>query len=227
MQQWLLTFLCLLLLAATACQNQPPTQIVIVVTATPDQSAVETQIVLAATTTLNAGAAATVPPAATATITASVTPSHTSTPEPTPTTDPLPTPVVSQIQVAEQVFERGRMFWLQPVDQIWVMVVTREGGGEWSVYQDTFEEGQPETDPSIVPPNERLLQPMRGFGKLWRENPDVRAALGWAITPEFGYVTRYEYHRVAPDRPDGFHLLTSLYEEVFRFNEADGTWQLN
>jgi len=209
MQQRLLIFLCLLLLATAACYNQPPTQIVIVVTATPDQSTAEA--VLTDTAAATAAAAA---------------PLNTPTPQPTPTTDPLPTPVVSQIQVAEQVFEKGRMFWLQPVDQIWVMVVTREGGGEWSVYQDTFEEGQPETDPSIVPPND-FLQPERGFGKLWRENPDVREALGWAVTPEFGYVTRYEYHRIAPDRADGFHLLTSLYEEVFRFNEADSTWQLN
>lgn len=209
MHQRLLIVLSALVLAAAACQSQPPTQIVVVVTATPADATAEVA-----------------PPEASLTpATPAATPS-TATPPPTATADPLPTPVVSQIQVAEQVFEKGRMFWLQPVDQIWVMVVTREGGGDWSVYQDTFEEGQPESDPSLTP-EAGFQQPERGFGKLWRENPNVREALGWAITPEFGYVTRYEYHRIAPDRADGFHLLTSLYEETFRFNELDSTWQLN
>lgn len=210
MQQRLFILLGLLVLAVAACQNQPPTQIVVVVTATPEETSIE----------------ATPEASETASAPALTVPTATFTPQPTATTDPLPTPVISQIQVAEQVFEKGRMFWLQPVDQIWVLVVTREGGGDWSVYQDTFEDGEPESDPSIVPPN-GFQQPERGFGKLWRENPDVREALGWAITPEFGYVTRYEYHRIAPERADGYHLLTSLYEEGFRFNEADSTWQLN
>ena len=208
MHRRLLIALSALTLAAAACQNQPPTQIVVVVTATPADATAEV-----------APPEASLTPATPAATPATVAP-------PTATTDPLPTPVVSQIQVAEQVFEKGRMFWLQPVDQIWVMVVTREGGGDWSVYQDTFEEGEPESDPSLTP-EAGFQQPERGFGKLWRENPNVREALGWAITPEFGYVTRYEYHRIAPNRADGFHLLTSLYEETFRFNELDSTWQLN
>ncbi len=208
MHRRLLIALSALALAAAACQNQPPTQIVVVVTATPADATAEV-----------APPEASLTPATPAATPATVAP-------PTATTDPLPTPVVSQIQVAEQVFEKGRMFWLQPVDQIWVMVVTREGGGDWSVYQDTFEEGEPESDPSLTP-EAGFQQPERGFGKLWRENPNVREALGWAITPEFGYVTRYEYHRIAPNRADGFHLLTSLYEETFRFNELDSTWQLN
>lgn len=210
MHRRLLIALSALALAAAACQNQPPTQIVVVVTATPADATAEVA-----------------PPEASLTpATPAATPATVTVAPPTATTDPLPTPVVSQIQVAEQVFEKGRMFWLQPVDQIWVMVVTREGGGDWSVYQDTFEEGEPESDPSLTP-EAGFQQPERGFGKLWRENPNVREALGWAITPEFGYVTRYEYHRIAPNRADGFHLLTSLYEETFRFNELDSTWQLN
>lgn len=210
MHRRLLIALSALALAAAACQNQPPTQIVVVVTATPADATAEVA-----------------PPEASLTpATPAATPATVTVAPPTATTDPLPTPVVSQIQVAEQVFEKGRMFWLQPVDQIWVMVVTREGGGDWSVYQDTFEEGELESDPSLTP-EAGFQQPERGFGKLWRENPNVREALGWAITPEFGYVTRYEYHRIAPNRADGFHLLTSLYEETFRFNELDSTWQLN
>jgi hypothetical protein len=150
----------------------------------------------------------------------------TSAPAATPTVDNAPTPTISQIQVAEQVFENGRMFWLQPTGQIWVMIVTSEGRGNWQIYEDTYTEGDPESDPELVPP-EGMEQPLRGFGKLWRDNPDLREALGWAITPEFGFVTRYEYHPGdTPDDP-GYHILLSLYEEAFRFNERNRTWRLN
>ena len=129
------------------------------------------------------------------------------------------------------------MFWVQPGNQIWVMLVTGEGSGEWRVYDDTFvEEETAESDPELTPPA-GFEQPRRGFGKLWRENPELREALGWAITPEFGYVTRYEYHPGVPTGEvdaqgtpvpvPGYHILFSLYEEAFRFNEADQTWQLN
>jgi hypothetical protein len=78
-----------------------------------------------------------------------------------------------------------------------------------------------------------MLQPTRGFGKLWREVEAVRDELGWAVTPEFGYVSRYEYH-AGGDVNDqgtfepgfGYHVLYSLYGEQFRFNEEDSTWQL-
>ncbi len=140
----------------------------------------------------------------------------------------VPTPITDQIIVAEQVFENGRMFWLQPTGQIWVMIVTSEGRGDWQIYEDIFVEGEPESDPELVAP-EGMEQPTRGFGKLWRDNPDLREALGWAITPEFGFVTRYEYHPGGTtDAPEpGFHVLLSLYEEAFRFNERNQTWRLN
>lgn len=195
-----------------ACQGPPPTQIILVVTATP-----------------GAGPANDAQNDATAEALAATeepSPAPTQTPKPTATTDAQPTPVVNQIQVAEQVFEGGRMFWLQPTGQIWVMTITREGGGEWKIYNDLFTEDDPDEDPQLIPPD-GYEQPKRGFGKLWRENPEIRDALGWAITPEFGYVTRYEYHPSQAAGGPGFHLLTSLYEEVFRFNEADQTWQLN
>jgi len=197
-----------------ACQGPPPTQIILVVTATPEKDNTnptptqETADIQAATEE------------------PTTSPTETRTPPPTATSDGLATPTITQIQVAEQVFEHGRMFWLQPTDQVWVMVITAEGKGTWQVYTNTFKEGDPESDPDLVPPT-GLEQPKRGFGKLWRDNPDIREALGWAVTPEFGYVTRYEYHPGAQPTAPGYHILFSLYNEGFRFNEADSTWQLS
>lgn len=164
--------------------------------------------------------------------TATATPGPTSTPEPTATPDLRPTATTGQIAVAEEVFERGRMFYIQPLDQIWVMVVSGEGEGEWSIYPDTFEEGDAEVDPSLIPP-EGMYQPERGFGKLWRENPEVREALGWGVTPEFGYNSEYRYQPggqvvdgVYSPGP-GYHVLFSLDGEAFQFNESDNTWEFH
>ncbi|MEO0560516.1 MAG: hypothetical protein AAF125_00280, partial [Chloroflexota bacterium] len=105
---------------------------------------------------------------------------------PTPLPDGFPPVTNAEVQVAEQVFEGGRMFWVQPVNQLWVMIVNEDGRGQWLVYPDNFDEAVDDpTDPAIVAP-EGLIQPERGFGKLWRENPEIRDALGWAVTPEFG-----------------------------------------
>lgn len=162
------------------------------------------------------------PPAATATL----------TPVTTPLPPGFPTPVMAEIQVAEQLFEHGRMFWLQPTGQIWVLTITGEGHGDWTVYPDEFIDTAPTPAPTFTAVA-GLIVPDRGFGKLWREVPAIREQLGYAVTPEFGYVSRYAYYAGgtidasgAYIAGSGYHILYSLYDEQFRFDEADGTWRL-
>ena len=199
-----------LLALLTACQGQIVTEKVIVVTATPDSNA---------TATFAAAKAATeaVP---------------TATPTLTPTPDPFPTPVVGAIYVAEQRFEGGWMFWLQPNGQIWLLTVNEDGENIWTVYDDNFVDGDLETDPEIVAPEGRI-QPVRGFGKLWRENLEVRSAIGWALEDEMGHTTRYEYHHggsvdAAKNYVSGpgYHLVESFYGDTFQYNEKDSTWEI-
>jgi hypothetical protein len=88
-------------------------------------------------------------------------------------------------QQVEQRFEGGLMIWLAITQEIYVFY---SDGNEptWEKYPDTFTEGISESDESIIPPEGRL-QPIRGFGLVWRENPPVRERLGWAVEAEFGY----------------------------------------
>jgi hypothetical protein len=213
-----------------ACQGPPPTQYFII-TSTPDGTSTPapttTPIVIIVTTTPPPGATI----AATNNIESPVTAEVNVTEE---TVAGAPTPTFSRIQVAEQPFEGGRMFWLEPIDQIWVMIENEDDrrSGVWMVFDDEFEEGDVEIDPALTPPSEELLQPERGFGKLWRENPDLQEALGWARQPEIGHVSNYQYQpsgeivdgNFIPG--SGYHILTSGFNNrTYRFNEINGTWQ--
>jgi hypothetical protein len=84
---------------------------------------------------------------------------------------------------AEQSFESGVMIWLEATDSIYVFY---KGEQQWQRFDDAFEEGQPESDPAFEAPTGRF-QPIRGFGKVWREHPEVRHRLGWAVGVELAY----------------------------------------
>jgi len=139
---------------------------------------------------------------ATAAALVQVVPSETSvppsaTPEPAqPTARPemFPTDTIADVQVAYQEFERGYMYWLRVNRQIWVAAADAANPttGTWFCYEDTFQEGEPETDPALVPPDGQY-QPRRGFGKLGRTTPGVRDSLGWATIPEAEMVSQYRY----------------------------------
>ncbi len=83
---------------------------------------------------------------------------------------------------AFQPFERGRMFWRGDERRIYVL----QRDGTWAVYEDTWAEGQSPADPNLSPPG-GLRQPIRGFGKVWREQlGGPEAQIGWATEPESG-----------------------------------------
>ncbi|MDF1515761.1 MAG: hypothetical protein P1S60_18285, partial [Anaerolineae bacterium] len=88
---------------------------------------------------------------------------------------------------AQQPFQNGFMIWLEPSKSI-VVFFNNYGGQSYRIFPDTFKDGDPETDPNFAPPS-GLLQPKRGFGKVWRENIVVRDNLGWATADESGFET--------------------------------------
>jgi len=83
---------------------------------------------------------------------------------------------------AYEPFERGHMIWLGGNRTIYVLYAD----GRFEAYTDNFREGDPESDPAIIPPT-GLYQPIRGFGLVWRTNPNVRTGLGWATAPESAF----------------------------------------
>jgi photosystem II stability/assembly factor-like uncharacterized protein len=98
------------------------------------------------------------------------------------------------VAMAHQPFQRGRMVWIGSGSGLgdWEKVVVvlngagTSGGGTWQRFSDAWQEGQPEADPALVPP-EGLVQPVRGFGVAWREQlGGPQASIGWATAPEEG-----------------------------------------
>lgn len=80
---------------------------------------------------------------------------------------------------ALQRFDHGVMLWVQETGRIYAFL----NDGRWLSYEDAFREGEAEFDPAFSPPDGRQ-QPMRGFGKVWREHTDLRDAIGWALAKE-------------------------------------------
>jgi len=85
------------------------------------------------------------------------------------------------------------MIWFEAHGTIYVFDDDRGlDGPPVQQFVDTWSPDEPESDPSIVPP-EGLYQPIRGFGKVWRTQPGVREQLGWALAPEQGFDGAYQH----------------------------------
>ena len=119
--------------------------------------------------------------------------------------------VESSVWGAEQIFERGLMFWRSDTNKIYVV----RSDQTWQLYDDTWREGDQEWDPNILVPT-GLYQPKRGFGKVWRDQSGVRSALGWATTEERGFT-------MAVQPFDGGTMLWSNVRGTYVLY-SDGTW---
>jgi hypothetical protein len=85
-----------------------------------------------------------------------------------------------------QPFEHGQFFWRESKE-----IYALRSDGRYQRVIDTFQDGQPESDPAFAPPA-GLLQPVRGFGQAWRSNEALRNAVGWALQSEFPYASYWQ-----------------------------------
>jgi hypothetical protein len=99
------------------------------------------------------------------------------------------------VPMAAERFQHGEMIWLSGQDQIYILF--GDGGNPaWLTTPNAWFQGQPESDPSLVPPA-GLFQPVRGFGLAWRANDvlfgqTVRDRLGWATEAESPLTGSYQ-----------------------------------
>ena len=110
------------------------------------------------------------------------------------------------VPAAYEPFEGGYMVWCGDTREIYVLYDDGRYTTYYEIYQDTWNEGEP-IEIEETPP-QGLLAPVRGFGKLWASQPDIRDILGWATTEEIGYTMLIETVRV------GRHGLTEIYFDL-------------
>ena len=98
-------------------------------------------------------------------------------------------PVGAEFQVisALQDYERGAMVYL--AGSPGTIYALDAVSGRFNRFNDTWQSGvDPERGGETPPAG--FIEPVRGFGKVWRDSPVVRQALGWAITQEAGNESR-------------------------------------
>jgi hypothetical protein len=109
------------------------------------------------------------------------------------------------------------MFW-RSTKEIYVLSTAGLHNGAttdtfWRVV-DSWTEALPASDPAQVPPA-GLLQPVRGFGYVWRNNPTMHNTLGWALA------TEQPYDAVWQDFEHGW-MMTNNNGTVFALAPLDG-----
>lgn len=140
--------------------------------------------------------------------------------EPAPASCPADAPLYSQ--AVQQTFERGQMIWISTQGRIYVLYNDAKKPA-WEAYADTFKDGQPDHDVSLsAPPN--LIQPIRGFGLVWRSQPHVRDRLGWANGPELAFDGAYQSDNVA--LPDTTLYVRARDKVILQLTAKGAAWKL-
>ncbi len=96
---------------------------------------------------------------------------------------------------AFQPYEGGAMVWVASLGDLGqASIYAIYDNGAYQRFNDTWIDGvDPVSVGGDVPPGR--VEPIRGFGKVWRESPGVGNTLGWATAPEAGgtaQVQRFE-----------------------------------
>ncbi len=122
-----------------------------------------------------------------------------------------------ELHLVVENFQTGVMFWRETKD-IYALSTANIAKGApqdtfWRV-TDTWTDSIPASDPTLKPPP-GTNQPVRGFGYAWRNNPAIRAGLGWALDSEQSYNGTWQ------DFEHGF-MLTGNNNAVYALVPADG-----
>lgn len=128
-------------------------------------------------------------------------------------------PVVAQhdVPLAEQQFERGVMVWTGQTFHTRIYSIrTTPLPVIWSGYSDRWQQWEPERAGLTPPPG--LIEPKRGFGKVWREEAGVRETLGWAVTDERGDVG------VVQQYTNGAAIYMQGTNTIYLFGPNGQTW---
>jgi hypothetical protein len=133
-----------------------------------------------------------------------------------------PTAAAYATNMVQQSFQKGVMIW-RDTRQIYALstaAIQQNASVDtlW-VLADQWNDSLPASDGAFTPPD-GLLQPVRGFGYVWRNTQAIRDALGWALAGEQPYQGTWQdfergwmltgadgrVYAMSPGNPTGLHF---------------------
>lgn len=123
------------------------------------------------------------------------------------------TPGAVAVNTAYAPFEGGQMVWRGDTDAIFVLT----HDGHWTSYPNEWREGDPEFSCGEEDP---LITPVRGFGRVWCDHPDVRDALGAVTAAEVG-----DDGSAVQEFVNGT-ILVAPFGDLFVFEGEARTWRM-
>jgi LysM repeat protein len=129
---------------------------------------------------------------------------------------------VTTVNAVGQNFQGGRVYRYDAApgeQQALIYVIYNDG--TWTAYPDTWDQSQPADDPSITPP-QGWYKPTGALGKLWRDQPGVRAKLGWAYGPE----DTFQGRRQTSSIPGYTYVDHGFRQYVVQLSQAVRTWRV-
>lgn len=129
---------------------------------------------------------------------------------------------VTTVNAVGQNFRGGRIYRYDAVpgeQQALIYVIYNDL--TWTAYPDTWDPSQPADDPSITPP-QGWYKPTGALGKLWREQPGVRAKLGWAYGPEDTFQGRIQTSSI----PGYTYVDHGFRKVVLQLSQVAKTWRV-
>lgn len=127
-----------------------------------------------------------------------------------PAPNDCPAGPARETRLVEQVFERGRMIYVEGTDIVYVLL--NDGfAPAWIALENRYDPAiHPESEPSFVPPA-GFYQPVKDLGFVWRGNDVIRNRLGLGVQPEsasLGFIQSF---------------VTSEGDTTLYISSADGT----
>lgn len=133
-----------------------------------------------------------------------------------------PLTAATVVQATYLTFERGALLYQPDTRTIHLFDVASDDtvGGGYAAFPDTWTPDQ--AVGGGLGPSPDLYEPGHGFGKLWRENPEVRARLGYATAPtETAYTLTLQTFATVPLSRSGVRLFTRPFAgTAYAVNQA-------
>ena len=105
-----------------------------------------------------------------------------------------PTAAPFSTSLVIESFQTGFMIWRDTKEIYVISTAALQKGAATDTFwrfPDNWNDSIPPSDPNLVPPT-GLIQPIRGFGYVWRSNANVRNGLGWATANEQPYQATWQ-----------------------------------